>query len=162
MRKPVGAVADGWSPGFWEPVLTFTEASGQHALHALWVSPSQPGLCLDPPASLLPSSLLFPPYTNSEDSSPFIFMGTQDGWREALFPLKMFLINALILSRYKSQSSPFSPSQLSLEADSIQDSGCLNRNWVRGGDWEDRWEPLGGKISHDLKNRFLLHYSCWP
>lgn len=32
MRKPAGAVADGWSPGFWVPVLTFTEASGQHAL----------------------------------------------------------------------------------------------------------------------------------
>lgn len=144
-RKPAEAGTDRWSPGFWEPVLTFTEASGQHALRVLCVSPSQPGLRLDLPASLLSSSLLFPPCTISEDSSLFIFMGTQDGWREALFPLKMFLINALILSRYKSQSSPFSPSQLSLEADSIQDSGCLTRNWVRGGDWEDRWEPLGGK-----------------
>lgn len=85
-RKPVGAVADGWSPGFWEPVLTFTEASGQHALHALWVSPAQPGLCLDPPASLLPSSLLFPPCTNSEDSSSFIFMSTQDGVERRLIP----------------------------------------------------------------------------
>lgn len=105
----VGA-GDGQCWEFWVPAASLTKTLCWYVLHPICVGPSGRG-----PTSLsvlitFPPSLFPSPFQRNLDC---LFLGNvEEGWREALLSLKMFLLNILILPRHQSLYFPFSPNDI--------------------------------------------------
>ena len=125
--------------------VSLTEALCWHDLHPICLGPAGQGptslfvLKTFPPL-LLPSPFQRNLYCLSLES-------IEEGWRETLLSLKMFLLNILILPRHQSLYFPFSPYTSFPEADSREQPRCLNLSWGRGWRWgvKDRRELLGAQ-----------------
>lgn len=113
-----------------DAAVSLTEALYSHVLHPVCLGLTGQGpTSLSVPVTFPPLHL---PSLLQRNIYGFSLGSVEEGWRETLFSLKMFLLNILILPRHQSLYFPLSSlSHPPLEADSIEETGCLDTS--RGG-----------------------------